>query len=369
VRLALTELRRRPGRFVVATALLTLVALLLLFLGGLLDGLIRRTTAAIEAQRADVLVFSAASEVSFVRSRVTADTRAAVAAVPGVRLTGGIGVAQLGGRVDDTRTKRLASLAVFGYEVAPRGVPEPPAPGQGYADDLLRDDGVAVGSTLYVGPARVPIEVVGFVAGTAYQGQGSVWVAADTWRALVESSRPSDRLAAGSFQALVVRADGPADEVAAAIDAATGGATRTLSVRDAALEQPGVREQRATFNQIIGVTVVIAVVVVALFFALLTVERVALYGVLKAVGLGSRTLFAGVVAQAVVVTLVAATSASVLAVVVAATGATGSLPFVLLPSRVASSVAVLLVAAVVGCAFSLRRVLRVDPASAIGVGT
>ena len=34
--------------------------------------------------------------------------------------------------------------------------------------------------------------------------------------------------------------------------------------------------------------------------------------------------------------------------------------------RIASSVGYLLVAAVIGCAFSLRRVLRIDPASAIG---
>jgi putative ABC transport system permease protein len=36
------------------------------------------------------------------------------------------------------------------------------------------------------------------------------------------------------------------------------------------------------------------------------------------------------------------------------------------PGRLALSVVLLLVAAVLGCAFSLRRVLRIDPASAIG---
>ena len=41
MKLALRELRRRPGRFVTATIILTLIAMLLMFLGGLLDGLIR----------------------------------------------------------------------------------------------------------------------------------------------------------------------------------------------------------------------------------------------------------------------------------------------------------------------------------------
>jgi putative ABC transport system permease protein len=366
MKLALRELRRRPGRFVVATALLTLVALLLIFLGGLLDGLIRQSTAAIEAQRGDAIVFSSTAEVSFARSRIPAELRAKVDATAGVTETGGLGLAQLGGRVDDRDRKDLASLAVFGYELAPTGVPDPPPPGQGYADDILRDDGVEVGSVIYVGPARAALEIIGFVSDTPYSGQGTVWVAADTWRDLLEANRPGDRLGAGTFQALVVRGDGSNADLAAAVDAATGGATASYGIEEAALAQPGVKEQRGTFNQIIGVTVVIAIMVVALFFALLTVERVGLYGVLKAVGARSRTLFAGVVLQAVVVTGIASLIASTLAVAAAATGATGSLPFTLLPARLVLSVVLLLVAAVLGCAFSLRRVLRVDPASAIG---
>lgn len=370
MRLALRELRRRPGRFTVATALLTLVALLLIFLGGLLDGLIKQSTAAIEAQRGDVLVFSSTSEVSFIRSRIDADVRAKVQATPGVTDVGGLGVALLGGRVDDKNTKKLASLAVFGYERAPKGVPDqPPADGQGYADDLLKDKGVKKGSTVYVGPARAPLQIIGFVSDTPFSGQGSVWVSPATWRSLLEANRPGERLGEGTFQALVVRGDGSPAALAKAIDGATGGATRTLGVKDAAESQPGVKEQRGTFNQIIGVTVVIAIVVVALFFALLTVERTGLYGVLKAVGASSRSLFAGVMVQAVVVTLIASVIAGVLAIVASATGATGALPFELMPARLVTSVVLLLVAAVIGCVFSLRRVLRVDPASAIGSGT
>ena len=44
----------------------------------------------------------------------------------------------------------------------------------------------------------------------------------------------------------------------------------------------------------------------------------------------------------------------------------GAIPYQLLPSRVVISGVSLLIAAVVGSSFSLRRVLRVDPASAIG---
>jgi putative ABC transport system permease protein len=172
------------------------------------------------------------------------------------------------------------------------------------------------------------------------------------------------------WQALVVRADDtdPASLAAltTAIDRATDGATETLTLADAVEAIPGVAQQRSVFNQIIGVTVVIAVIVVALFFALLTVERTALYGVLKAVGARSSTLFAGVVLQAVVVTLIASLIGGALAVALDLAVPPGSIPYALLPSRVVVSIVLLLVAAVIGCAFSLRRVLRIDPASAIG---
>ncbi|TFH19731.1 MAG: ABC transporter permease, partial [Acidimicrobiales bacterium] len=49
MKLALKELRRRPGRFATATVILTLIAILLMFLGGLLDGLIASSTGAIRA--------------------------------------------------------------------------------------------------------------------------------------------------------------------------------------------------------------------------------------------------------------------------------------------------------------------------------
>jgi putative ABC transport system permease protein len=44
----------------------------------------------------------------------------------------------------------------------------------------------------------------------------------------------------------------------------------------------------------------------------------------------------------------------------------GSIPLDISISRIVTSIVLLVVAAIVGCAFSLRRVLRIDPASAIG---
>ena len=47
----------------------------------------------------------------------------------------------------------------------------------------------------------------------------------------------------------------------------------------------------------------------------------------------------------------------------------GSIPFDPTPARLVSSVVLLLVASIAGCAFSLPRVLKVDPAAAIGTAS
>jgi putative ABC transport system permease protein len=362
-------MRRRPSRFLTATLVLVLIAMLLMLLGGLLDGLISRATSAVTAQRADLVVFSSTAEKSLLRSRITPEQRAQVADVRGVERVGGLGVTQLAARVPGNGPRDLADVAVFGYQVAPSGVPAPPGPGKVYADRILEADGVETGMTLKLGPARTPVEVLGFVDATSYSGAGALWASPSTWRAVQDANRPGASVGPGVFQVLVVQSDGDATAVARRIDAATRGSTTTVSKSEAVDAIGGVRQQRSVFNQIIGVTVIIAVVVVALFFALLTVERTSLYGVLKAIGARSRTLFGGVMLQAVVVSVIAALVGALFATLFDALIPPGALPYELLPRRLLFSSVALVLASIVGSAFSLRRVLRVDPASAIGRAT
>ncbi|HEX6657114.1 MAG TPA: ABC transporter permease [Ilumatobacter sp.] len=364
MKLALKELRRQPGRFTTAAVILTLIAILLMFLGGLLDGLINSSVGAIRVQPADAIVYDSTAQASFARSRIEPEVRGQIEAIPGVTAVGGLGLAQLGARVPGNGPRDLASVALFGYEIAPDGVPGPPADGQAYADEVLEADGVEVGMTIELGPARTPVEIIGFVSDTSYNGQGSLWASPNTWREVLSANRPDAQVGDDVFQALVVQGD--VDDLAVVIDDATAGATESFTVDGAIDAIPGVEQQRTTFNQIIGITVAIALVVIALFFALLTVERTSLYGVLKALGARSSSIFGGLVTQAVAVTLIATAIAGSVVVLLDALVPPGSIPLDISISRIVTSIVLLIIAAIVGCAFSLRRVLRIDPASAIG---
>ncbi|MGE5226590.1 MAG: ABC transporter permease [Planctomycetaceae bacterium] len=364
MRLGWKELIRRPSRFLTAGAALTLIVVLLLVLGGILDALVRSSTGLLNAQSAPLIVYSADSKGSLDRSRVTAQDRAAVAAVPGVHETSGLGLALVAGYIPDR--SEPANVAVFGYQAPNRRVPAPPPPGQGYADETLRADGLSLGQTIELGSARIPVEVIGWVRETDYNLQKGLWVAPVTWRSALNENIPDAAVAPGTFQALLVTPeDGTsARALSSAIDAAVPSVT-ALTIPEAIAGLPGVAEQNSVFTAIIGVTFAVAGIVVALFFALLTIERVGLLGVLKAIGASSRTLAAGLTLQAVLIAAGALAVGSALALALSK-AIPDTVPLTLTPGRFAFTAVGLVLTALLGSAISFRRIVRIDPASAVG---
>jgi hemin transport system permease protein len=367
MRLALRELRRSTRRFVPTTAALALLVMLLLFLGGLLDGLYLGSTGALRAQDADLVVYSESSRDSVIRSRIDPELRAEIESVPGVGRTYGLGFALVGARVPGE--SEIADAAVAGYQGAVSGVPAPPPPGEAWADRQLEASGVDAGDVLLLGPARVPLRVRGFVDDTNFLQQGGLWVEPDTWREVLDKSRPGSTVGADTFQVLTVRVAPGTDpeQVARRIDAETAGATNTLTADESVLALPGIKEQKATFTQIISVTFLVAGVVVALFFALLTLERIGIFAVLKAIGASSRQLIAGLVTQALVVSAVAFLLGGATAVLLSL-AIPPQVPLQLTVSRAVFVAVGVVLMALLGGAISLRRIVKVDPASVIGAG-
>jgi putative ABC transport system permease protein len=366
MRIALRELRRRARRFVPTTLALGLIVVLLLVLGGLLDGLYLGSTGAIRAQESELVTFSETARRSLIRSRIDPGTREVIDGVEGVAVTRGLGIALVGVHVPGE--SEVADAAVIGYEGDVAGVPSPPPAGTAYADERLRAAGVDQGDMLRVGSTAVMIRVLDFVEDTNFLLQGALWVEPDTWRQVLETSRPGAAVGPDVFQTIWIGVEPGADPAAVAhrVDEATG-TTETITREDAVQALPGIKEQRSTFNQILGVTFLVAGLVVALFFALLTFERVPLYGVLKAIGATSGQLAAGLLLQATVVTAVAFIAGGLVALGLGAL-VPPDVPVQLTPERAVFVATGVLVTALVGGALSLRRVARVDPAESIGVG-
>ncbi len=381
--IALKELLRQPRRFSSVTGAMTLLIVLLVVLGGFLDGLELSQTGAYRAHEGNVLVFDADAERQLQRSRVATSEADALAALPSVDAVGtldatftvaGIPDPSAGPAPEDTALEDtgleapvLEDVALFGSELATDTLPSPPAPGEAVVDEQLRRvAGVDIGDVLEIGPTAEPV-IVSAIVDDLTTAAPTVWVGVEEWRRLVALGNPAAVPPEGTAQILVIDPAGDPDAAIAEVQAAdpAGQGLDPVTVTDAIGALDVVQQQSSTFQGIISVTFIIVLLVVALFFALITLERVGLYAVFKALGARTGELLLGLSAQAVVISLVAiavgfAISAAFIAFL------PPELPLRVEPVRLGQIAVGTVVTALIGSLFTARRILRIDPAEAIG---
>ena len=372
MKLALAEMRRNRGRFGAIMAALVLIVFLVLVLNALADGLYYGATGAIRRSGADLYVFAKDGRRQLARSTLPATSAATIAAIPGVAAVGPVGALQGTGH----GPTGILGLVLFGYAPGQPGGPAHatqgrlPRPDEAFAaaaDSSLKDKGITIGDTITFSGTSQPITIVGFTSDSRYELQPTLWATIDTWRAVRNQARPEFRGQQGDVQAFAVRlAKGAsATKTASAIDTALDGQTETIDRATAVLALPGVKQQRSTFNQIIYTTFVVAAIVIALFFALITLEKRTQLAVLKAVGASSRYLATGILVQSLLISVMAAATGIVMSRL-AATALPSSVP-VTFRAATAITIAVgTVVTGALGATFSFRRVTRIDPATALG---
>jgi putative ABC transport system permease protein len=356
--IALKELIRRPSRFVSVGGALTMLVVLLVVLGGFLDGLALNSTGPYRAHEGRLLVFSDGSELLIQRSKVDTARGDQLASVEGVAAVGALN--QIASTAGDT-----VDIVLFGYDLSTEVIPPPSAEGGAVIDRALADRyDVTEGDTLLLGATSEPVTVSAIVDDLS-QGSPTVWISTQRWREIVGVGNPAALPPVGTDQALVVEPAGDTDlaTLATRLTAIDGIDVATSDEVIDAL--PVVQQQSSTFQGIIGVTFVVTLMVVALFFTLITLERVDLYAVLKALGARTGYLVAGISAQAIGVSLVALVLG--LGLSMAFVGLLpAELPVRLVPGRLLQTGVGVLLSALIGSLFTLRRVLNIDPAEAIG---
>jgi putative ABC transport system permease protein len=372
VKLALAEMRRNRGRYAAIVAALVLIVFLVLVLNALADGLYYGSTGAIRRSGADLYVFSKDGRKQLARSSLPAAAAATVAAVPGVAQVGEVAVLQGAGQAPIG----TIDVAVIGYLPGRPGGPSRSVAGRlpradeqlaAAADSSLRDKGVGLGDQITFAGSSEPITIVGFTSDSRYELQPTLWTTIDTWRRVRNEARPEFAGRQDDVQAITVELEDGASPgpTAEAIDAALGGTSETITREAAVLALPGVEQQRSTFDQIIFTTFAVAAIVIALFFALITLEKRTQLAVLKAVGASSRYLAAGILVQSFVISAVGLAIGILLSRALELV-LPSTVPVTFRTVTTLTVAAGTLVTGAIGAAFSFRRVARIDPASALG---
>lgn len=376
MRLAWAEIRRTRGRFAAMAMALTLLVFLVLILSALADGLYYGATGALRSGRADLYTFSADSRGQFARSSLPAADATTIASVPGVAAVGQVGTLQAAGRCSGQCPGGLVDLALFGYVPGLPGgpdravegrLPRPGEAGVAAADISFRDDGVRIGDRITVAGTTRALRIVGFTSDSRYELQPTLWTTVPTWREVQSQARPELAGTGDTLQAFAERLKEGASPsaTAAAIDAALGGRSATVDRQTAVLSLPGVREQRATLDQIIYATLAVAGVVTALFFALITLEKRTQMALLKAIGASTGYLGASVLVQSAILCLVG-TGLGITVTRSAALLVPDAVPLTFTAASTVTAAVGTFAMGVLGASFSLRRVARIDPATALG---
>ena len=362
--LALQEIRRKKLQFGLISLIVGMVVYLLVMISALGTGLLSAMSGAVNSFDADLVVFSADSNDSFLRSELTAEQREAIVELAGADKTGGVGY------MAATVQQDLATedAALFGFQ--PRSIAEPAVRSgrtlQGEGEILIdrslsRSTDLEVGDQITLRNALIDYDftIVGEVDEGQFLGLPSAYVVLDQWR---EMRYPRQGEGAPATSVLLVRGD--TGNLGTRIEADISNAS-VLSKSEAVNAIGGVTEQERVVMAIEFFGFVIGALVIGSFFFVLTMQRAYEIAIFKALGASSWYVFGQLVRQVVAVALVGLALGVPLALVTEA-ALPSDIPLQITGGAFLTGGVSITIAALLGSLLSARQVVRVNPMSALG---
>jgi putative ABC transport system permease protein len=361
VNLAGKEISRAKLRFGLLTGAVSLLVFLVLLLSTLSNALVSSLIGALEGLNADGLVYADTARDNIAASRLPPDTVSAVQAVPGVSRAAAVGTFTTQAVLPEGDT----DMQIFGFQPEAPGAPTgltsgnlPSAPGEAAVDG----GSLAIGDTFTTTPGGTELTVVGLLRGAQFNAIPTAYVDLATYDELVTTANPG--LPFVPINAVAFDTDSDTAAVAQAITDQVPGAVGYT--RQSAVDLiPGIESITQSFGILVGLTFIIGIVVIGFFFLILTVQKLRSFTLLRAVGASSGSLARSVALQIVLVVL-AASVIAVLLTFLAVRGLNTGIPVQLNPSLVIGTVAAVLLFSLLAGALSIRRITKIDPATAVG---
>ena len=381
--LALKEIWRGRGRFILFSAVIALITVLVLFVAALAEGLGSGNREYLEKLNADLIVYQSNVDLSVGASRLGVDRLSEVRRVPGVQTVGPIGTANAALILGDDR--KPLNVALIGVEPGLPG--EPPAlRGEGLRSRRSKEAvidrqtalraGLEVGDTLTVKSIQdtkeqfYNLRVVGISDNRQFSLQPSVFVPISTW----DEIRPQAAIGGNPDAEVVANVIGV--QVANPAEAAAVAQQIERDVKDVvAVDRvtayeatPGYSAQQSTLDTQGYFALLIGVLVIGGFFQILTLQKVAQIGMLKAIGASNLTVGLASIIQIIVVTVIGVFMGAVVTFLLSLSFPP-TIPIVFAPSAVWTAVVSLLLIGPIGGLVSVRYSLKVEPLTALGLAS
>jgi putative ABC transport system permease protein len=374
--LAIKDIRHGLFRFVLTCFGLGLLMTVVLAMIGIYNGLVADALAVVKAPAADVWVVEAGTQGPFAEaSSIPADTRDAVARMPGVAEAGAITYQT----IEAAHSGETLRLYVIGFEQGRPGGPHLIVEGRGLGTshfELLADrkTGLVPGDTIRLGRDR--FTVVGLVEDAMNSGgDPAVYVtladamalqtALDPAAARVQTARGVGELRPATVAAVIARLEPGAD---VALLTATVRQWKHLSAlsqveQEQLLLASVVDRARRQIGLFLGILLSVSAVVIALISYTMTMEKLKQFATLKLIGAPDRTIVGLIVQQALIL---GASGLGIGLVLILLVKDNFPRRVVLEPFNAVILTGIILVVCLVASGLGVRAALKVDPATALG---
>ncbi|GKW46260.1 ABC transporter permease [Planococcus sp. NCCP-2050] len=352
--LAWNEIQKNKLRFTLIIGVLMLVAYLVFFLSGLANGLASLNREAVDKWDASAIVLTEESDKSLVASTMTIDEAEAMNADE----TAVLGQINAIARTDDQK----ANVSIFGIREDEFIMPEVSegevfsADNEVIASDTIKEDGFALGDELELSSTDEKLTIVGFTEDARFNAAPVLYGDLATFQRVKFGEAAEANK--DQINGVVVRTD----DIAAITDNSELEAIESETFIE---NLPGYTAQSLTLNFMIYFLFGISSVIVAIFLYVLTVQKISMFGVMKAQGIPSGYLARSVVAQTFILAAIGVAIGLILTLV---TGAflPAAVPVAFaIPTMLIYGV-VLVAVAVIGAVFSVLTIVKIDPLKAIG---
>ncbi len=314
--LALKEVWRNRGRFLLVSLVIALITLLVLFIAALGEGLANGNRQYVANLDAQLIVFLQKSDNIISSSRLETNTISSVRRVDGVADSGPIYTSTT--QIVSTKTPLKASL--LGAEPGHVGMP-PLLAGRAFrtgdSNEVVIDKNVALRSSIKIGDEIeirstqgttdefFYLRVVGLTDGQSYFFQPTIFVAPATWEKVRPQSASDLKDDTPYPNVIAVRLQDPTQ--IEAMKTRLMANVPNIEVADIPTTInaiPGYSAQQGTVQTQGFFTLLIGILVIGGFFQIQILQKVPQIGVLKAIGSSNAVVGAAAVIQIIVVTAI-----------------------------------------------------------------
>lgn len=223
----------------------------------------------------------------------------------------------------------------------------------------LSEKGYKIGDRVKLGRSDEELTIVGIIPETFYTVTPVIYTSLDTFTNMKFANQPFASEGEKPINIIVGKENNPI------IDNQSGTKMSKLTTEEFIENLPGYSAQNLTLNSMIYFLFVVATAIVGIFMYVITLQKTAIFGVMKAQGISTGFIAKSIIAQAFIVGIIGVCLAFVLAY-----GTSfilpDAMPFSVELTQWLIYSGILIIVTVLGGLFSIRTVTKVDPISAIG---